>query len=108
MLRVTPVRCSLCSMLPHTSSMHTLLTLVCQHFLSLVTTLTGRFPLVCRAPPPQKNHTQALAARDPSALQSVLLVVERQGYGRLEWLQPVDIEGLDLQDIVQIERGMGK
>jgi hypothetical protein len=48
---------------------------------------------------------QALAARDPSALHNVKLVVEREGYGRLEWLQPVDVSGLDLQDIIQIERG---
>lgn len=48
---------------------------------------------------------QALAERDPSALHNVKLVIEREGYGRLEWLQPVDVSGLDLQDIIQIDRG---
>jgi hypothetical protein len=48
---------------------------------------------------------QALAARDPSALHHVKLVIEREGYGKLEWLQLVDVSGLDLQDIIQIDRG---
>jgi hypothetical protein len=34
-----------------------------------------------------------------------MLVIEREGYGRLEWLEPVDVTGLDLQDLVQIDRG---
>lgn len=46
-----------------------------------------------------------MAARNPSDLQHVSLVIEREGYGKLEWLQPVDVTGLDLQDIVSIERG---
>jgi hypothetical protein len=27
------------------------------------------------------------------------------GSGCLEWLEPVDVTGLDLQDLVQIDRG---
>lgn len=29
----------------------------------------------------------------------------REGYGTLEWLGPVDVRGLDLEQVAQIERG---
>jgi hypothetical protein len=31
--------------------------------------------------------------------------VEREGFGRLDWKEAVDVTGLDLSDIVQIDRG---
>ena len=31
--------------------------------------------------------------------------VIRDGYGSLEWLEPVDVRDLDLEDTVQIARG---
>lgn len=31
--------------------------------------------------------------------------IKRDGYGSLEWQQPVDVRGLDLEGVVQIERG---
>jgi hypothetical protein len=49
---------------------------------------------------------QKLAGQNPAALNRLSgFKVERAGYGSLEWLAPVDVRGVDLGDIISIERG---
>lgn len=49
---------------------------------------------------------QDLARSNPAALSRLSgFKIIRDGYGCLEWQQPVDVRGLDLEGIVQIERG---
>ncbi|WIA23827.1 hypothetical protein OEZ85_013492 [Tetradesmus obliquus] len=55
---------------------------------------------------PGDKELQALAAQNPAALSRLSgFRVERPGYGTLEWLAPVDVRGVDLGEIISIERG---
>jgi len=54
----------------------------------------------------QSLKPQALAKQHPGALSRLSgFKVVRDGYGSLEWLEPVDVRDLDLEDTVQIARG---
>ncbi|KAF6264567.1 hypothetical protein COO60DRAFT_1266863 [Scenedesmus sp. NREL 46B-D3] len=49
---------------------------------------------------------QSLARQNPAALNRLSgFRVERAGFGSLEWLAPVDVRGVDLGDVISIERG---
>lgn len=49
---------------------------------------------------------QALAASDPDALSSLEgFTLSRRGVGSLRWLVPVDVRGLELDQIARIDQG---
>jgi hypothetical protein len=74
--------------------------LIRQYVIQVVCSLL-RLPLNCR-----RISLQNLARQNPAALNRLSgFKVERAGYGSLEWLAPVDVRGVDLGDIISIERG---
>jgi hypothetical protein len=55
---------------------------------------------------PKQRPAQSLAAADPGALCTVEgFTLSRRGVGSLRWLVPVDVRGLELDRIANIEQG---
>ena len=55
---------------------------------------------------PSLQQLAALAREDPELLASVAnFVVGLKGVGQIRWLQPVDLRGLDLDEIVHLSQG---
>lgn len=55
---------------------------------------------------PRLEQLAPLAREDPLLLAKVSnFVVARKGVGRIRWLHPVDVRGLDLDAIVRLETG---
>ena len=55
---------------------------------------------------PSLQQLAALAREDPALLASVAnFVVSLKGIGQVRWLQPVDLRGLDLDQIVHLTQG---
>ena len=55
---------------------------------------------------PSLQQLAAIAKEDPSSLQSISnFTVVREGIGSIRWLDPIDVTGLDLDCIVNINKG---
>ena len=66
------------------------------------TCLKGKIPVLSR-----DGYTMSLdveSIKSVSDLEDVSLTIYRTKYGRIEWLKPVDVTGLNLDEIVVIDR----
>ena len=56
---------------------------------------------------PRLEQLAPMAREDPLLLAKVTnFVVARKSIGRIRWLQPVDVRGLDLDAIVRLDTGI--